>query len=64
MLFLLCVNVNHAIISQIRLFADDSVLYITICNQNDHLFFQNDIDKIFSWAGKLLIGPNINNHRT
>ena len=48
MLFLLYINdINNAITSHIKLFADDSVLYINICNQNDQVILQNDLDTIF-----------------
>ena len=60
MLFLLYTNdVNHAITSQIKLFADDSILCRNIRNQNDHLI-QNDLDTISSWAEKCLIELSIN----
>ena len=61
MLFLLYINdINNAIKSQIKLFADDSVLYRNICNQNDQVILQNDLDTISSWAGKWLMELNIN----
>ena len=38
MLFLLYINdINNAIKSQIKLFDDDSILYINICNQNEQV---------------------------
>ena len=61
MLFQLHVNdINNAITSQIKLFADDSVLYINIHNQNDQVIFQNDLDTISSWTEKWLMELNIN----
>ena len=63
MLFLLCVNdINKVITSQIKLFADDSVLYRNIHNQNDQVILQNDLDTIFSWAEKWLMELNINKY--
>ena len=60
-LFLLYVNdINNAITSQIKLFADDSVLYRNIHSQNDHVILQNDLDTISSWAEKWLMELNIN----
>ena len=60
-LFLLYINdINNAIKSQIKLFADDSVLYRNIRNQNDQLILQNDLDTISSWAEKWLMELNIN----
>ena len=51
MLFLLYINdINNAITSQIKLFADDSVLYRSINNQNYQVILQNDLDTIYSWA--------------
>ena len=53
MLFLLYINdINNAIKSQIKLFADDSVLYRNIRNQND-------LDTISSWAERWLMELNI-----
>ena len=61
MLYLLYINdINNAIKSQIKLFADDSVLYRNICNQNDQVILQNDLDTISSWAKKWLMELNIN----
>ena len=49
MLFLLYINdINNAITSQIKLFADDSVLYRNTRNQNDEVILQNDLDTISS----------------
>ena len=61
MLFLLYINdINNTIKSQIKLFADDSVLYRNIRNQNDQVILQNDLDTISSWAEKWLMELNIN----
>ena len=61
MLFLLYINdINNAITSQIKLFADDSVLYRNIHSQNDHVILQNYLDTISSWAEKWLMELNIN----
>ena len=61
MLFLLYINdIDNAITSHIKLFADDSFLYGNIHNQNDQVILQNDLDTIFSWAEKWLMGLNIN----
>ena len=61
MLFLLYINdINNAITSQIKPFADDSVLYRNIHKQNDQVILQNDLDKISSWAEKWLMELNIN----
>ena len=48
MLFVLYINdINHAITSQIKRFADDSVLHRNICNQHDQVILQNDLDIIY-----------------
>ena len=51
---------DNTITSQIKLFADDSVLCRNIRNQNDHVILQNDLDTISSWANKWLMEQNIN----
>ena len=49
MLLLLYINdINNAITSQIKLFADDSVLYRNNRNQNNHVILQNNLDTISS----------------
>ena len=59
--FLLYINdINNAIKSQIKLFADDSVLYRNIRSQNDQVILQNDLDTFSSWAEKWLMELNIN----
>ena len=61
MLFLLYINdINNAITSQIKLFADDGVLYRNIHGQNDQVLLQDDLDTISSWAEKWLMELNIN----
>ena len=51
MLFLLYINnIDNAITSQIMLFADDSVLYRNIHNQNDQVILQNNLGTISLWA--------------
>ena len=63
MLFLLYINdINNAITSQIEIFADYSVLYRNIHNQNDQVILQNDLDTISSWAEKWLMELNINKY--
>ena len=61
MLFLLYINnINNAITSQIKLFADDSVLHRNIRNENYHVILQNDLDTISKWTEKWLMELNIN----
>ena len=60
MLFLLYINgIDHVITSKIKLVADDRVLYRNICNQNDQVILQNNLDTISSLAEKLLMEVNI-----
>ena len=60
-LFLVYLNdINNAIKSQIKLFADDSFIYGNIHNQNDQVILQNDLDTISSWAERWLMELNIN----
>ena len=61
MLFVLYIgDINNAITSQIKLFADDCVLYRNIRNPNDKVILQNDLDTISSLAEKWLMELNIN----
>ena len=63
MLFILYINdMNNAITSQIKLFADDSILYRNIRNQDDQVILQNDLDTISSWAEEWLMELNINKY--
>ena len=61
MLFLLYINdINNAITSQIKHFADDSVLHRNIHNQNDQVILKNDLETISSWAENWLMELNNN----
>ena len=61
MLFLLYIDdINNAITSQFKLFADDSVLHRNIHSQNDQVILQNDPDAISLWAERWLMEQNIN----
>ena len=53
-------DINNKITSQIKLIADDDVLYTNIRNQNDQVILQNDLDTISSWVEKWLMELNIN----
>ena len=56
MLFLLYINdINNAITSQTKRFADDSVLYRNIRNQDEPVILQKDLDTISSSVEKRLM---------
>jgi len=51
LLFLCHINdLPDCVKSQVRLFADDCLLYRTIKNQNDHAILQNDLRELELWA--------------
>ncbi len=52
-LFLLYINdISENIKSQIRLFADDGIIYREINNDQDHVTLQEDLDNLNNWANK------------
>ena len=49
--FLLFINdIHENLDSNLRLFADDALLYRSIDTVNDCIILQNDIDKLVSWS--------------
>ena len=49
-LFLVYINnLPENIISQVRLFADDTAVYLTIEGANENLTLHNDLDRLFMW---------------
>ena len=53
LMFLLFINdIGDGINSQLRLFADDSLLFKTINNDNDANQLQKDLDQLISWSKK------------
>ena len=55
-LFLLYINdISENIKSQIRLFADDGIIYREINNDQDHVTLQEDLDNLNNWANKTLV---------
>ena len=51
LLFLCHINdLPDCVKSQVRLFADDCLLYRTIKSQKDHLILQNDLSELDKWA--------------
>ena len=60
MLFLIYINdIVTNIKSEIRLFADDILLFKTIATPNDHRILQNDLDSLTQWASNWLMEFNI-----
>ena len=52
-LFLIYINdIASDVTSTLCLFADDSILYKEIKSTEDQLQLQNDLQKVFNWAGK------------
>ena len=59
-LFLIYINdITINIKSEIRLFADDILLYKVIASPTDHLILQNDLDALTKWAKDWLMEFNI-----
>ena len=54
LLFLININdISHSIHSQLRLFADDCLIYRTIHSRDDHYILQEDLNALTSWAASL-----------
>ena len=59
-LFLIYINdIAMNIKSEIRLFADDILLYKVIATPNDHHILQNDLNSLTKWASDWLMEFNI-----
>ena len=59
LLFLFYINdLPNSISSQVRLFADDCLVYKTIKNKNDHEILQSDLHKLELWQNKWLMQFN------
>ena len=59
--FLFVNDIGNDITSNIKLFADDTLLYGLVHNSNDAISLQSDLDKLVEWAklwqmGKLGLG--------
>jgi hypothetical protein len=51
LMFLLYINdIGNAITSKIRLFADDSLLYLAISTKDDCKRLKQDLDKMVNWT--------------
>ena len=49
-LLLFCNDIGNDIISNIKLFADDTLLYGLVHNSDDAIILQSDLDKLVEWA--------------
>jgi hypothetical protein len=59
-LFLLYINdIKDKIHSSLKLFADDSILYREINDQQDHTIIQEDLQTLSAWSSKWLMSFNI-----
>ena len=62
-LFLLYINdVSENIISQIRLFADDGIIYREINKDQAHVTLQEDLDNLNNWAKKWQLNFNFSKY--
>lgn len=60
LLFLIYINdLPHDILSKIRLFADDCVIYRPLTNDSDHLILQDDLTQINTWCEQWLMPLNL-----
>ena len=58
-LFLLYINdMPYTIQSNIRLFADDTIMYLTVSNQTDCQILQKDLNKLENWEREWLMSFN------
>ena len=65
LMFLIYINdIGDAVKSQIRLFADDSLLYGVVNGDEDAKALQEDLDRLVKWSDKWQMTFNINKCRT
>ena len=63
-LFLLYINdITSEIQSQVRLFADDCLIYRTIYSETDHTILQNDLNRLDCWASKWQMEFNVSKYK-
>ena len=59
-LFLLYINdINRHLQSDIRLFADDSIIYKEITSPSDHNVLQKDLESLATWSNTWLMSLNV-----
>ena len=59
-LFLLYINdIKEEVQSQMRLFADDSIIYREIHTESDYQILQQDLHHLTSWSKKWLMNFNV-----
>ena len=59
--FIIYINdIVHGLNSNIRLFANDALLYRTIHSENDHQLLQQDLDALCAWADRWSMEFNTN----
>ena len=59
-LFLIYINdIHDQIQSELKLFADDSIVYREIVTPEDHSILQKDLDQLSNWSSKWLMHFNI-----
>jgi hypothetical protein len=59
-LFFICINdITNNITSNIRLFADDCIIYRPIKAKEDQVLLQNDLNKLIKWGGKWKMAINV-----
>ena len=58
-LFLLCINdMPYMVESNISLFTDETILYLTVSNQTDCQALQSDLSKLETWDSEWLMALN------
>ena len=56
LLFLLFVNdLSEWIVSSLKMFADDTKLWITLKSKTDSAILQNDLDNLITWSNQCMV---------
>ena len=59
MLFLMYINDITTVVSQMRIFTDDSIVYRQIHTPSDHFTLASDLNKLLSWAKTRQVDINV-----